>query len=153
MWQSIAKSGFEKRKTLRHAFQARGLRVVTIPHRNELFRCVHRSYSRPRRTGRNPYDREKSENGVFGMWLPREQKPHIQTAMPTLFCASYSMVTCSVHRSYSQLRRTGATRTTERNRKSVCLIVNVSCKTRATQSSSHGLIPAALYGRRRRRPW
>ena len=29
------------------------------------------------------------------------------------------------------------TRTTERNRKSVCLIVNVSCKTRATQSNSH----------------
>ena len=53
--------------------------------------------------------------------------PHSQTAMPTIFCASGSMVTCSVHRSYSQLRRTGATRTTERNRKAVCLNVNVSC--------------------------
>ena len=97
------------------------------------------------------------EIGVRCVWnvvaARAKKQPHIQTAMPTIFCASGSMVTCSVHRSYSQLRRTGATRTTERNRKSVCLIVNVSCKPRATQSSSHGLIPAALYGRRRRRPW
>jgi hypothetical protein len=53
--------------------------------------------------------------------------PHSQTAMPTIFCASGSMVTCSVHCSYSQRRRTGATRTTERNRKAVCLNMNVSC--------------------------